>query len=60
MLSTIDEKTFSFFQKTHAEESDVGAPAPEAYLEKPPEAEALLHLVRRLVKTDKFSGAKRG
>ncbi|MFC1829092.1 response regulator [Thermodesulfobacteriota bacterium] len=60
MLSTIDEKTFSFFQKTHAAESDPAVSAPEAYLEKPPEAEELLHLVRRLAKTGEFSGAKRG
>jgi hypothetical protein len=60
MLSTIDEKTFSFFQKTHAAESDPVILAPEAYLEKPPEAEELLRLVRRLAKTGDFNGAKSG
>jgi len=57
MLSTIDEKTFSFYQKTHAAEPDLGVPAPEVYLEKPPEAEELLHLVRRLAKTGESNGA---
>ena len=60
MLSTIDEKTFSFYQKTHTTEPDQGVPAPEVYLEKPPEAEELLHLVRRLAKTEDFDGPKEG
>ena len=57
MLSTIDEKTFSFYQKTQAAEPDQGFPAPEVYLEKPPEAEELLHLVRRLAKIEAPNGA---
>jgi len=60
MLSSIDEKTFSFYQKTHAAEPDVGIPAPEAYLGKPPEAEELLRLVRRLAKIEDFNGANSG
>jgi len=60
MLSTIDEKTFSFYQKTHTAEPDQGVPAPEVYLEKPPEAEELLHLVRRLSKTGDFNGVNGG
>jgi CheY-like chemotaxis protein len=60
MLSTIDEKTFSFYQKTHTTEPDQGVPAPEVYLEKPPEAEELLQLVRRLAKTENFDGPKEG
>jgi len=60
MLSTIDQKTFSFFQKTHAAEPDPDLPSPEAYLAKPPEAEELLRLVRRLLRTGELNGATEG
>ena len=60
VLSGIAEKSFQRSQKDLTEFGDAPVPEPEAYLEKPPEVEALLHLVRRLVKTEDFSGAKKG
>ncbi|MCP4682209.1 MAG: response regulator [Desulfobacterales bacterium] len=50
MLSTIDKKTFFLLQKFQSPQSDRGIPTPEAYLEKPPEAEELLEIVSRLAK----------
>jgi response regulator RpfG family c-di-GMP phosphodiesterase len=48
ILSTIDRKTFSFYQKIRhlmSTERDAG---PEAFLEKPPEADELIDLVHEL------------
>jgi two-component system phosphate regulon response regulator PhoB len=52
MVSTIDKKTFSFYQKFQSTPADRGVPEPGAYLEKPLEAEELISLVRTLTTTD--------
>jgi DNA-binding response OmpR family regulator len=51
MVSTIDKKTFSFYQKIHGISRTKGVPDSGAYLEKPLEAEELIKLVRTLTKT---------
>jgi CheY-like chemotaxis protein len=48
MLSAIERKTFYLYAKFQAPPWGTGMPEPEAYLEKPPEADNLLHLVRVL------------
>jgi len=52
MVSAIDKKTFSFYQKFHGTPRQKGVPDPGAYLEKPLEAEELVRLVRALTQTD--------
>ena len=52
MVSTIDQKTFSFYQKFQGTPRQKGIPDPGAYLEKPLEAEELIKLVRTLTKAD--------
>ncbi len=54
MVSTIDKKTFSFYQKFQSapRHKGKGIPDPGAYLEKPLEAEELIELVGTLIKTD--------
>ena len=52
MVSTIDRKTFSFFQKLQHAPGDKGVPEPGAYLEKPLEVEELIQLVRSLTTSD--------
>ena len=52
MVSTIDRKTFSFFQKFQHAPGDKGVPEPGAYLEKPLEVEELIQLVRSLTASD--------
>jgi len=52
MVSTIDKKTFSFYQKFHGTPRQKGVPDPGAYLEKPLEAEELINLVRTLTEAD--------
>ena len=52
MVSTIDKKTFSFYQKFQSTPRDRGVPEPGAYLEKPLEAQELISLVRTLTSTD--------
>jgi CheY-like chemotaxis protein len=52
MVSTIDKKTFSFYQKFQGTPRHKGFPDPGAYLEKPLEAEELIKLVRTLTQTD--------
>ena len=58
MVSTIDKKTFSFYQKFQGTPRHKGLPDPGAYLEKPLEAEELIELVRTLTKPDEcpFTG----
>ena len=51
MVSTIDRKTFSFYQKFQHSPRGKGVPEPGAYLEKPLEAEELIELVHRLTTT---------
>jgi CheY-like chemotaxis protein len=52
MVSTIDRKTFSFYQKFQHASKGTGIPEPGAYLEKPLEAEELIKLVRSLISAD--------
>ena len=52
MVSTIDRKTFSFYQKFQHSPKGKGVPEPGAYLEKPLEAEELIKLVRSLISED--------
>ena len=52
MVSTVDKKTFSFYQKFQSSPRDKGVPEPGAYLEKPLEAEELIRLVHALTTTD--------
>jgi two-component system phosphate regulon response regulator PhoB len=52
MVSTIDRKTFSFYQKFQYSPKGTGVPEPGAYLEKPLEAEELIKLVRSLISAD--------
>ncbi len=52
MVSTIDKKTFSFYQKFQGTPRQKVGPDPGAYLEKPLEAEELIELVRTLTEAD--------
>ncbi len=52
MVSTIDKKTFSFYQKFQGTPRQKVVPDPGAYLEKPLEAEELIKLVRTLTEAD--------
>jgi CheY-like chemotaxis protein len=52
MVSTIDKKTFAFYQKFKGAPREIGFPEPGAYLEKPLEAEELIELVRTLTQPD--------
>ena len=52
MVSTIDKKTFSFYQRFQGSPRQKGFPDPGAYLEKPLEAEELIKLVRALTEAD--------
>jgi DNA-binding response OmpR family regulator len=58
MVSTIDQKTFSYYKKFQGMPRYKGFPDPGAYLEKPLEAEELIELVRTLTKTDECSVAE--
>ena len=49
MLSAIDRETFYFYKKSQSVQHDISIPAPEAYLEKPIEAEELIRIVRTLI-----------
>jgi two-component system phosphate regulon response regulator PhoB len=55
MVSTIDKKTFSFYQKFQSTSRDRSFPKRGAYLEKPLEADELIDLVRRLTTTAECS-----
>ncbi len=48
MLSSIERKTFFRLRKYQASRLNLTINEPEAYLQKPPEAEELLRVVRRL------------
>ena len=52
MVSAIDKKTFTFYQKFQYAPKDRGVPEPGAYLEKPLEVEELIKLVRSLTTSD--------
>ena len=56
MVSTIDRKTFSFYQKFQHTPNGKGVPEPGAYLEKPLESEELIALVDRLTTTTECPG----
>jgi CheY-like chemotaxis protein len=49
MLSSIDKKTFYHYQQVKNALPGKGVPEPEAYLEKPPEAEELLSLIHDML-----------
>ena len=55
MLSAIDRETFFLYEKFQSTRGGSGVPEPDAYLEKPPEAEDLLYLVQRLIENDRVS-----
>ena len=55
MVSTIDKKTFSFYQKFQRTSRDKSFPKPGAYLEKPLEADKLIALVHRLTTSSECS-----
>ena len=48
MLATIDQRTFCYYQKCRSLQHPTKVPDPEAFLTKPPEADELLGVVRRL------------
>jgi CheY-like chemotaxis protein len=49
MLSAIDRQTFFHYQKFDGFRTGQGIPEPEAFMEKPPEAEELIGIVNRLL-----------
>ena len=49
LLSAVAKKTFVHYLKMLNTSLDAAIPEPEAYLEKPPEAEGLLKLTERLI-----------
>jgi CheY-like chemotaxis protein len=49
MLSAIDRDTFFHYQKFDGLKTGQGIPEPEAFMEKPPEAEELINTVNRLL-----------
>jgi CheY-like chemotaxis protein len=51
MVSTIDKKTFSRYQKFQSGPQEPEAPQPGAYLEMPLEIEELVRLVREMTST---------
>ena len=52
MLSTIDKKTFSFYNRFQGAAYVKGVPEPGAYLEKPLETAELIRVVRKLTRAD--------
>ncbi len=50
MLASIDQRTFCYYQKCQSLQHPIKVPDPEAFLTKPPEAEAFLGVVQRLLK----------
>jgi CheY-like chemotaxis protein len=48
MLSNIDKKTFIHYQRIQCNQLGLGVKEPDAYLEKPPEAEEFIGLVQKL------------
>lgn len=49
MLSAIDRDTFFLYEKFKTTSVGPGLPKPDGYLEKPPEADALIQLVHSLM-----------
>jgi len=58
MLSTLDRKTFFHYQKFKKASVGRGLPEPEAYMNKPPEADELLYLVNVLTEADRSFAVK--
>ena len=58
MLSAIDRETFFLYERFQPVLKGPGMPKPDAYLEKPPEADELIRLVRLL--TGAGAGEKEG
>lgn len=52
MLSAIDRETFFLYEKFQSSQCGSCVPEPDAYLEKPPEADELLDLVQSLTVRD--------
>ena len=67
LLSAIDHKTFFHYQRFQNVFPNLGIPRPDAYLEKPPEADELLRWVRTLTtafgrgdRADRYERSRRG
>ena len=58
MVSTIDKKTFSRYQKFQSGPQDPGVPEPGAYLEMPLQTEELVRLVREMTSTAACDAAR--
>ena len=58
MVSTIDKKTFSRYQKFQSGPQDPGVPEPGAYLEMPLETEELVRLVREMTSNAAYDAAR--
>ncbi|MBI9086269.1 MAG: response regulator [Desulfobacterales bacterium] len=50
MLSAIDRETFFLYERFQSTQKRSGLPKPDAYLEKPPEADELIRLARSLTR----------
>lgn len=57
MLSAIDRETFFLYERFQSAQKGSGLPEPDAYLEKPPEADELIRLVRSLTRPGKKDAA---
>ncbi len=55
MVSTIDQKMFSFYHKLQMSSRDKAISESGAYLEKPLQTEKLIQLVRRFTDADEFA-----
>jgi CheY-like chemotaxis protein len=53
MLSAVARKTFSHYLKMHNIQAEGGLPSPDAYMEKPPDAQELIALANRLTDSAK-------
>jgi len=54
MVSTIDKKTFSRYQKFRSKSPKAGVPEPVAYLEMPLETDELVRLVREMTSSPAY------
>lgn len=53
ILSAIDRETFFLYERFQSTQKGFGLPKPDAYLEKPPEADELIRLARSLTRPGK-------
>jgi twitching motility two-component system response regulator PilH len=58
MVSSIDKKTFSRYQKFQSISQKAGVPEPGAYLEMPLETEELVRLVREMTSTPAYDAPR--